>query len=79
MILLQPPTLLTNLQRGNTRTKIPQLYGRTDITFHTLAGQGELTPESIQPGSFSFFCDETIRILNNYLCFILYRFISQDP
>ncbi|XP_046826708.1 DNA-binding protein RFXANK-like [Vespa crabro] len=47
----KPPTLLTNLQRGNTRTKIPQLYGRTDITFHTLAGQGELTPESIQPGS----------------------------
>ncbi|XP_014613143.1 ankyrin repeat family A protein 2 isoform X2 [Polistes fuscatus] len=46
----KPPTLLTNLQRGNTRTKIPQLYGRTDITFHTLAGQGELTPESIQPG-----------------------------
>ncbi|KZC04095.1 DNA-binding protein RFXANK [Dufourea novaeangliae] len=42
-----PPTLLTNLQRGNTQTEIPQLYSNSDITFHTLAGQGELTPEQI--------------------------------
>ncbi|OAD46965.1 Ankyrin repeat family A protein 2 [Eufriesea mexicana] len=45
----KPPTLLTNLQRGNTQTEIPQLYGDSDITFHTLAGQGELTPEHIHP------------------------------
>lgn len=47
----KPPTLLTNLQRGNTQTEIPQLYGGSDITFHTLAGQGELTPDHIQPGT----------------------------
>ncbi|XP_015594790.1 DNA-binding protein RFXANK [Cephus cinctus] len=47
----KPPTLLTNLQRGNTQTEIPQLYASNDITFHTLAGQGELTPENIHPGS----------------------------
>lgn len=47
----KPPTLLTNLQRGNTQTEIPQLYGRSDITFHTLAGQGELTPETIHPAN----------------------------
>ncbi|XP_072749823.1 uncharacterized protein [Anoplolepis gracilipes] len=43
----KPPTLLTNLQRGNTQTQIHQLYVENDITFHTLAGQGELTPEHI--------------------------------
>ncbi|XP_012278165.1 ankyrin repeat family A protein 2 [Orussus abietinus] len=47
----KPPTLLTNLQRGNTQTEIPQLYSSSDVTFHTLAGQGELTPDNIQPGS----------------------------
>ncbi|XP_029053540.1 ankyrin repeat family A protein 2-like isoform X2 [Osmia bicornis bicornis] len=47
----KPPTLLTNLQRGNTQTEIPQLYGDSDITFHTLAGQGELTPEHINSSS----------------------------
>lgn len=45
----KPPTLLTNLQRGNTQTEIPQLYGGSDITFHTLAGQGELVPDNIDP------------------------------
>lgn len=44
---VQPPTLLTNLQRGNTQTQIHQLYVENDITFHTLAGQGELTHEHI--------------------------------
>ncbi|XP_011703526.1 PREDICTED: ankyrin repeat family A protein 2 isoform X2 [Wasmannia auropunctata] len=34
----KPPTLLTNLQRGNTQTQIHQLYVGNDITFHTLAG-----------------------------------------
>ncbi|XP_051164763.1 ankyrin repeat family A protein 2-like [Leptopilina boulardi] len=43
----KPPTLLTNLQRGNTQTEIPQLYVGKDITFFTLAGQGELTPDDI--------------------------------
>ncbi|KOC70289.1 Ankyrin repeat family A protein 2 [Habropoda laboriosa] len=47
----KPPTLLTNLQRGNTQTEIPQLYGGSDITFHTLAGQGELAPEHIHPNA----------------------------
>ncbi|KOX73973.1 Ankyrin repeat family A protein 2 [Melipona quadrifasciata] len=47
----KPPTLLTNLQRGNTQTEISQLYGGSDITFHTLAGQGELTPEHIHPNT----------------------------
>ena len=47
----KPPTLLTNLQRGNTQTEIPQLYGGSDITFHTLAGQGELTSEHIHPST----------------------------
>ncbi|XP_078041957.1 uncharacterized protein LOC144472600 isoform X2 [Augochlora pura] len=47
----KPPTLLTNLQRGNTQTEIPQLYSSSDITFHTLAGQGELTPEQIHPNT----------------------------
>lgn len=47
----KPPTLLTNLQRGNTQTEIPQLYSNSDITFHTLAGQGELTPEQIHPNT----------------------------
>ncbi|XP_003485261.1 DNA-binding protein RFXANK [Bombus impatiens] len=47
----RPPTLLTNLQRGNTQTEISQLYGGSDITFHTLAGQGELTPEHIHPST----------------------------
>lgn len=42
--------MLTNLQRGNTQTEIPQLYVGKDITFYTLAGQGELTPEDIRPG-----------------------------
>lgn len=41
----KPPTLLTNLQRGNTQTQIHQLYINNDITFHTLAGQGELTTD----------------------------------
>lgn len=50
-IILQPPTLLTNLQRGNTKTEIPQLYASSDITFHTLAGQGELTADHLQSGS----------------------------
>ncbi|XP_032672681.1 ankyrin repeat family A protein 2-like isoform X3 [Odontomachus brunneus] len=45
----KPPTLLTNLQRGNTQTQIPQLYVGNDITFHTLAGQGELGSEHMQP------------------------------
>lgn len=48
-IYWQPPTLLTNLQRGNTQTQIPQLYVGNDITFHTLAGQGELGSEHMQP------------------------------
>lgn len=56
---LQPPTLLTNLQRGNTQTEIPQLYGGSDITFHTLAGQGELTPEHIHSSILAF-------LRNNY-------------
>nr|XP_031848920.1 DNA-binding protein RFXANK-like [Nomia melanderi] len=47
----KPPTLLTNLQRGNTQTEIPQLYSNSDITFHTLAGQGELAPEQIHPNT----------------------------
>ncbi|XP_046434502.1 DNA-binding protein RFXANK-like [Neodiprion virginianus] len=47
----KPPTLLTNLQRGNTQTEIPQLYEGNDLTFHTLAGQGELTPNDVQPGT----------------------------
>ncbi|KAK0093878.1 hypothetical protein PV326_012420 [Microctonus aethiopoides] len=47
----KPPTLLTNLQRGNTKTEIPQLYASSDITFHTLAGQGELTADHLQSGS----------------------------
>ncbi|XP_063980864.1 DNA-binding protein RFXANK [Diachasmimorpha longicaudata] len=46
----KPPTLLTNLQRGNTKTEIPQLYTGGDITFHTLAGQGELTTVNLQSG-----------------------------
>ncbi|XP_008554631.1 DNA-binding protein RFXANK [Microplitis demolitor] len=44
----KPPTLLTNLQRGNTKTEIPQLYADSDITFHTLAGQGELTADHLK-------------------------------
>ncbi|XP_034939367.1 DNA-binding protein RFXANK [Chelonus insularis] len=44
----KPPTLLTNLQRGNTKTEIPQLYASSDITFHTLAGQGELTADHLK-------------------------------
>ncbi|KAF7989516.1 hypothetical protein HCN44_008190 [Aphidius gifuensis] len=44
----KPPTLLTNLQRGNTKTEIPQLYAGSDITFHTLAGQGELTADDLK-------------------------------
>lgn len=48
---LQPPTLLTNLQRGNTQTEIPLPYGGGDITFYTLAGQGELASENILPGT----------------------------
>ncbi|XP_011333158.1 DNA-binding protein RFXANK isoform X1 [Ooceraea biroi] len=47
----KPPTLLTNLQRGNTQTQIHQLYVGNDITFHTLAGQGELTPDHIHSSS----------------------------
>ncbi|XP_020287870.1 DNA-binding protein RFXANK isoform X2 [Pseudomyrmex gracilis] len=46
----KPPTLLTNLQRGNTETQIHQHAG-SDITFHTLAGQGELTPDHIHSSS----------------------------
>lgn len=42
--------MLTNLQRGNTQTEIPQLYVGKDITFFTLAGQGELTPDDICHG-----------------------------
>lgn len=45
----KPPTLLTNLQRGNTQTQMHQLYAGNNITFHMLAGQGELMPEHIQP------------------------------
>ncbi|XP_011162731.1 DNA-binding protein RFXANK isoform X1 [Solenopsis invicta] len=47
----KPPTLLTNLQRGNTQTQIHQLYIGNDITFHTLAGQGELTSDHIHSSS----------------------------
>lgn len=47
----KPPTLLTNLQRGNTQTQIHQLYVGSDITFHTLAGQGELMPDHMHSGS----------------------------
>ncbi|XP_012260957.2 DNA-binding protein RFXANK-like [Athalia rosae] len=47
----KPPTLLTNLQRGNTQTEIPQLYEGSGVTFHILAGQGELTPNDVQPGT----------------------------
>ncbi|XP_001600800.1 ankyrin repeat family A protein 2 [Nasonia vitripennis] len=43
----KPPTLLTNLQRGNTQTEIPLAYGGGDVTFYTLAGQGELTADNI--------------------------------
>ncbi|XP_018395214.1 PREDICTED: ankyrin repeat family A protein 2-like [Cyphomyrmex costatus] len=47
----KPPTLLTNLQRGNTQTQIHQLYVGNDITFHTLAGQGELTSDHLHSNS----------------------------
>ncbi|KAL0125528.1 hypothetical protein PUN28_004563 [Cardiocondyla obscurior] len=47
----KPPTLLTNLQRGNTQTQIHQLYVGNDITFHTLAGQGDLTSDQIHSNS----------------------------
>lgn len=50
LIYLKPPTLLTNLQRGNTQTQIHQLYVGSDITFHTLAGQGELMPDHMHSG-----------------------------
>ncbi|XP_011497251.1 PREDICTED: ankyrin repeat family A protein 2-like [Ceratosolen solmsi marchali] len=46
----KPPTLLTNLQRGNTQTEVSLSYGGSDITFYTLAGQGELTHDNIHPG-----------------------------
>lgn len=40
-------TVLTNLQRGNTQaeTPIPQ---ETEVSFHTRAGQGEITAEDIK-------------------------------
>ncbi|KAJ8686782.1 hypothetical protein QAD02_022576 [Eretmocerus hayati] len=47
----KPPTILTNLQRGNTQTEIPSSYNGSDITFYTLAGQGELTEDNIHHGS----------------------------
>jgi len=47
----KPPTLLTNLQRGNTQTEIPIPPGAGNVTFYTLAGQGELTLANIPKGS----------------------------
>ncbi|XP_014205603.1 ankyrin repeat family A protein 2 [Copidosoma floridanum] len=47
----KPPTLLTNLQRGNTQTEILLPYGTGDVTFYTMAGQGELTADNIHAGS----------------------------
>lgn len=49
-------TVLTNLQRGNTQaeTPVPQ---KTDINFHTRAGQGEITEEDIKNEQSVDVCD----------------------
>ncbi|XP_058797872.1 DNA-binding protein RFXANK-like isoform X2 [Phymastichus coffea] len=38
----KPPTLLTNLQRGNTQTEILLPKDGSNVTFYTLAGQGSI-------------------------------------
>ena len=46
---VQPSTLLTNLQRGNTQTLTPVL-DKEEMTLHERAGQGEISKEDLDNG-----------------------------
>lgn len=51
---MQPSvTVLTNLQRGNTKAQTPVLEAE-ELNFHQRAAQGDLTIKDIKQGNFNF-------------------------